>query len=49
MVGGLTLGVFHDMGIQGWWAPAATLVFAFAAVWLLASVLTLLRNLLSRL
>lgn len=42
MVGALSLGVFPGAGIDGWWAPLATLVFALAAIWLLAWVFTVL-------
>lgn len=36
LVFGLTLGVFHEMGFEGWWALVATIVFAAATIWLLA-------------
>lgn len=42
LVFGLTLGVFHAMGIPGWWSIVATIVFALAAVWLLAWLIALL-------
>lgn len=41
LVLGLTLGVFYEMGFEGWWAPIATIVFALAAVWLLAWLIAL--------
>ena len=45
MVGALSLGVFPSAGIDGPWAPLATLMCALAATWLLAWVLALLGHL----
>ena len=45
MVGALSLGVFPSAGIEGLWAPLATLICALAAIWLLAWVLALVGHL----
>ncbi len=47
MVGGLSLAVFPEAGIDGWWGPLTTLVFALAAIWLLAWAFPVLGRLLS--
>lgn len=47
MVGGLSLGVFPEAGMHPMLAPLATLVFALAAIWLLAWLFSILGRLLS--
>ncbi len=47
MVGGLSLGVFPEAGIDPLFAPLATLVLALAAIWFVAWSFSLVGRLLS--
>lgn len=44
LVLGLTMGVFYSIGLKGWLAPAATVVFAVSLMWILALLLTFIAS-----
>lgn len=44
LVLGLTMGLFYAIGLKGWLAPAATILFALSLMWILAWLLVLIAS-----